>query len=349
MAVSGGVDSSTTAAILIEQGHEVQGMYMVLGDEKSSLGLKDARCVADHLGIPLHVLQLKPVFEERIVDYFIGEYGLGRTPNPCILCNRGIKFDRLIQLADELGIQKIATGHYARSILDETTGQYKLLKGKDLSKDQSYFLFMLPQKVLPRVVWPLGEMTKAEVRRLAGERKLPSADRSESQEICFIPDNDYRAFISERLPAADRRGGDITDVDGNVLKKHDGIHGFTVGQRRGLGIPWREPLYVLRILPDENRVVVGTKDRLSSTVLTGKNASWIEGSPPADVFDARARIRYRHKEADARIEVLSGDAIRVRFREPQKAVTPGQAVVLYRGDEVLGGAWIEEAMDVPEC
>ena len=327
-------------------------MYMDLwdssSDEKPSRGLEDARRVADHLGIPLHVLQLKSAFEERIVDYFVSEYALGRTPNPCIRCNRRVKFDRLTELADELSVQKIATGHYAHSSFDGATGRYKLMKGKDLTKDQSYFLFLLTQRILSRVVWPLGEMTKVEVRRLAQKRKLPSAARSESQEICFIPDNDYRAFINERLPEADRKGGDITDVDGNMLKRHDGIHGFTVGQRRGLGIPWREPLYVIRIVPGERRVVVGTKDRLSSTVLIGKDASWIEGSPPGDAFDAHARIRYRHKEAEARIEVLADDIIRVRFRETQKAVTPGQAVVLYRGDEVLGGAWIEEVQDAPD-
>lgn len=358
VAMSGGVDSSTAAAILVEQGYHVEGVFMDLWDCRlfpsrgratccSPRDQGDARRVAEHLGVPLHVVDLQDDFRERIVEDFVREYLAGRTPNPCIRCNQWIKYDRLLEMARRQGADILATGHYAKKGWDPQEGTFRLMKGKDAEKDQSYFLFPLQQTQLSRILWPVGGLSKEEVRAQAKRKGLPVARKAESQEICFIPDQDYRAFLETYLPSEDLQPGEIVDIDGRSLGMHMGIHGFTVGQRRGLGIPWREPLYVLKILPNERKVVVGPRKYLTARALEAEGASWVAGEPPSHALRTMARIRYRHREAPAHVEVIENGRIRVLFDEPQPAITPGQAVVLYRGEEVLGGAWIREVRDAP--
>jgi len=335
-AMSGGVDSSVAAALLKEAGHEVVGITMRTTDDRRPE--TDAADIAGRLGIAHHVIDLREVFAEKIIAYFCGEYGRGRTPNPCVLCNRHIKFGALRQKAARLGAAYFATGHYTR-IEQDSRGRYILKKGRDKNKDQSYFLCQLIQGQLDRTIFPVGEMTKDEVRKKAAEMGLPGATRPESQEICFIPDNDHAAFVA-RYTAETGRPGPITDEDGRTLGRHRGIAQYTVGQRKGLGIAAAEPLYVTGIEPASNTVIVGTKGQIFDTELIADNINWISIDPPEHSISVKAKIRYRHAEAEATVELRGDGTVYVKFSLPQAAITPGQSVVFYDGEKVLGGGTI---------
>ena len=348
VAMSGGVDSSVAAAVLKERGYDVIGVTMQLWDnsaEKSSGSccsiedIHDARRVAYQLDIPHYVVNLKEAFSRHVIDYFVNSYLKGETPNPCLKCNEHLKFDILLRKACELEADYLATGHYAR-ILNDGEGSYHLLKGVDTSKDQSYFLFTLGQKELKRLLFPLGDITKAEVRDIAGKKGLKVADKGESQEICFVPDGDYSAFLSARTD--DFTSGEIVDADGNVLGRHEGIHRFTVGQRRGIGISANKPLYVTAIDKGAGRITVGSKEELLSN---GLEAQFVNLVNPEEGFPDRAvcKIRYRHPGAESSV-VFEDGLLRIYFKEPQGAVAPGQAAVLYNGDEVVGGGWIKRVI-----
>jgi len=334
MAMSGGVDSSVSAAILLEAGYDVIGVSMLLYDPPPDLS--DARRVASRLGIPHETLDLRQEFRTTIIDYFIGEYAAGRTPNPCVRCNERFKFGLLLQRALAMGGEYLATGHYARTVTDEN-GTVWLTTGDDPSKDQSYFLFALPQSTLRRVIFPVGGLTKRRVREIADSLHLPVAHKSESQEICFIPGNDYVHFLQERggtLPP-----GDVVLPDGTVIGRHGGLHRYTIGQRRGLGIAWSHPLHVIRLDTATNRLVVGPRDALGGRGLVASAGVW--NTPPGHTFRARCRIRYRHHPAPCLVTPGENGTFTVTFDEPQYAITPGQAAVIYDGDRVLGGGWID--------
>lgn len=349
IAMSGGVDSSVSAALLKEQGYEVIGVSMQLYDPiektpgcrvKTCCSLDDvldAGRVAKKLGIPFEVIDMRAEFKEQVIDYFIAEYAAGRTPNPCIRCNDLIKFDVLLKKAREMGAELLATGHYAR-VSEDGSGRKRLLTGLDPAKDQSYFLFTLTWEQLQQIVFPVGQLEKTDVRKLAAEYALPVAQKHESQEICFIPDNDYVKFLENHGVA--QKPGDIVTSDGSVIGRHAGVHRYTVGQRKGLGIAWKQPLHVCAIDTEQNRVVVGEREELATSVLTAARATW--SRPPAEnEFRAACRIRYRHQPALCRVVMLAGDRFEVYFDNPQTSVTPGQAAVLYDGEKVLGGGWIE--------
>lgn len=349
VAMSGGVDSSVTAALLQQQGFDVTGVSLQLYDPvpkepgcrvKTCCSLDDvmdAGRVAKKLGIPFEVIDMRAEFKQLIIDYFIAEYAAGRTPNPCIRCNELIKFDLLLKKSREWGGELLATGHYAR-IGHEPGGRWSLKTGLDPAKDQSYFLFTLNGEQLERILFPVGSLTKTHVRMLAAEFGLPVARKHESQEICFIPDNDYVRFLESRGVA--RNPGDIVTSDGTVIGSHSGVHRYTIGQRRGLGVAWSEPLYITAIDADTNRLVVGTGDELLRSTFTAGGASW-GTPPPAPEFRAQCRIRYRHTPAPCQVTILGEDRFTVTFDTPQRAVTPGQAAVIYDGDTVVGGGWIE--------
>jgi tRNA-specific 2-thiouridylase len=345
VAMSGGVDSSVAAALLKEEGHEVIGVTMQLrplSDEKNNGNsldaIEDARKVARKLGIPHHIIDLRDIFTCTIIADFCREYSLGNTPNPCVLCNKYIKFGLLWEKARELGAALMATGHYAR-IETDNSGKYLLKKGGDQRKDQSYFLCQLTQEQLSRTLFPLGNLTKVKVRQIASELKLPVAERPESQEICFIPDNNHIGFLKDHAltPA---EPGPILDRKGNVLGQHEGIAFYTIGQRKGLGIAAAKPLYVTAIKPGKNAVVVGTKEQTYTSELVADNLNWIAGSMPEQPIIVKARVRYRHMEAEAIVSPLDKASVYVKFAEPQMAITPGQAVVFYDGDTVIGGGTI---------
>jgi len=333
VAMSGGVDSSLTAALLKER-YEVIGVTMRLWSEE---GVDDAMGVCQSLGIPFHVFDFEPQFQAYVVDYFCEEYRLGRTPNPCTICNQKIKFGLLLKQALKLGVDYLATGHYAR--IDCSQGNYRLLKAIDHVKDQSYFLYGLGQEDLKHLLFPLGEYRKAEVRRMAEERGLPVYNKGESQEICFVPDGNYRSFLTQRIPPAP---GEIIDLNSRVLGRHQGIAGYTIGQRHGLGIASAERLYVVRIDAGANTLVVGPEEELWGNALLASSVRFVSGEAPQGDTEVRAKIRYKSPEVKA---VLSprGEFFELRFYEPQRAITPGQAVVFYRGEEVLGGGIIESA------
>ena len=354
VAMSGGVDSSVAAALLHKEGHEVIGLTMqiVPSDIKSGGAGGSGGCyehdavtaakrVADRLGIAHYAVDLRDIFAQGVITRFCREYTLGRTPNPCIWCNQLVKFGALRRRAGELGAHLIATGHYARIEKETATGRYLLKKGRDRSKDQSYFLYTLTQEQLGHSRFPLGEFTKAKVRQIAQEMGLPVADRPESQEICFIPDNDYARFLEKYI--GDKAGpGPVIDTKGSFLGEHRGIIFYTVGQRRGLGISAREPLYVVAINREKNAIIVGSKSETYGTGLTASELNWIAIEAPKQPFRVRAKIRYLHKEAGAMVTPLGEDKVQVKFDEPQMAITPGQAVVFYDGDSVIGGGLIEE-------
>jgi tRNA-specific 2-thiouridylase len=349
--MSGGVDSSVAAALLAEQGHDVIGLSMQLYDQsegQTAFGgccsiddLHDARRVAAAINIPHYILNFEKQFDEQVVSNFIREYAAGRTPLPCAHCNSDLKFATLADRARGFGADAVATGHYARVELDAVTGRYLLKRGVDPSKDQSYFLFSLTQAQLARALFPVGDRPKDEVREHARRLGLPVADKPDSQEICFIPDNDYRAFVTRRVPAAAREGA-VVDEQGRVLGSHAGIHRFTVGQRKGLGLlaTTAAPMYVLALRPAHQQVVVGPKASLERTQLTASGVNWI-AEEPARSIHAAVQIRHRHDAAPATVRSLGDGHAEIVFDTPQLAITPGQAVVCYDGDTVVGGGWID--------
>jgi len=358
--MSGGVDSSVAAALLAEQGHEVIGLSMQLYDQsegQTSFGsccsiddLHDARRVAAAINIPHYIVNFEREFEKKVIANFVDEYAAGRTPLPCAHCNSDLKFATLAERARGFGADAVATGHYAR-VERDANGRQRLRRGVDAGKDQSYFLFSLTQAQLACAVFPVGDLPKDDVRAYARERGLPVADKPDSQEICFIPDNDYRAFVTKSVPDAGREGV-FVDESGRVLGSHAGIHRFTVGQRKGLGLAEQvssrrsgaaakaEPMYVLALRPADQQVVVGPKASLEQASLTASGVNWILGEPAGSIRVA-AQIRHHHQAAPAAVRSLGDWRAEVIFDTPQLAISPGQAVVFYDGDSVVGGGWID--------
>ena len=378
LAMSGGVDSSASAFLLQQQGHEVIGLFMRSGatDEAvcstdggplpivttssrkqgccGATDAADARRVADALDIPFHALNFRDAFG-RIKDYFADEYLAGRTPNPCVMCNNWLKFGKLWEFAQQVGAEFIASGHYAQvrpigdgvrmsdegyspSIIPHQQSTFGLFRGRDGTKDQSYVLFGVRRDLLPHILYPVGGRTKTEIRDLARQAGLRTADKPDSQEICFITDNDYAAFL-DRYRGPQETVGEFVDTAGNVLGRHRGFHHFTIGQRRGLGMTFGSPRFVVRIEPDTRRVVLGTQDELGQNTLEADQLNWLIDEVPPE-FRCTAQIRYQHVPADCTVSVTGDDRLAVRFDDPQNGVAPGQAVVLYDKDRVLGGGWI---------
>jgi tRNA-specific 2-thiouridylase len=372
VAMSGGVDSSVSAALLKEQGYDVVGVTMRLFDDERKGdggrgccgfgGSQDAARVAAKLGFPHYTWDFRKEFEASVIGDFCSEYGRARTPNPCLRCNEVLKFTELLGRASQVEAELIATGHYARIVARDMTGKrglyrassrseglsplsggvttWQLLKGVDEHKDQSYFLYAMTQEQLSRVLMPVGGYTKPEVRELARKFDLPVADKPESQDICFVPDNDYEAFLRRRRPEL-FRPGPVLDVSGNVLGQHEGIAGFTKGQRKGLGLAFGERRYVVRLDPEKNAVVLGTEAEARGSVVEAGDARWVSGRVPVEPFRAEARVRYQGRGGTALVEPIGGDRVRVTFDEPQWAPTPGQAVVFWQGECTVGGATIE--------
>lgn len=350
--MSGGVDSSVAAALLAQQGHEVIGLSMQLYDhsERQREGqvrfgtcctiddLYDARRVAARIGIPHYIVNFEQQFAEQVVSNFVSEYVAGRTPIPCVHCNGDLKFATLAERAASFDAEYVATGHYARVDRDESTGRYRLLRGVDPAKDQTYFLFTLTQQQLSHAMFPIGALEKAAVRDHARALGLPVAEKPDSHEICFVSDGDHAAFLEKQ--GAKVPGGEIRGVGGEVLGQHAGIHRFTVGQRKGLGLSSPIPLYVVGIDAEAQTVTVGPRDALDRHTLDATGVNWIAGTPPATGSRVTARIRHRHREASASITPGPDDTVSVTFDEPQHAIAPGQAVVFYAGEEVIGGGWI---------
>ena len=346
VAMSGGVDSSVAAALLKEQGYDVVGVTMRLFDEEHKGeggrgccgfgGARDAARVAVKLGFPHYTWDIRKEFESSVVGAFCSEYGRGRTPNPCLRCNEVLKFTELLGRAAQLGAELIATGHYAR-ISQDGSGAWQLRKGVDTRKDQSYFLYAMTQEQLSRVLMPVGGYTKAKVRDVARRLDLPVAEKPESQDICFVPDGDYESFLRRRRPEL-FQPGPVLDVSGNVLGQHEGIAGFTVGQRKGLGLAFGERRYVVRLDPKRNEVVLGTENEARGRAVEGGDARWVSGRLLVEPFRAEARVRYQGRGGGAMVEPTAAGRVRVTFDEPQWAPTPGQAVVFWQGDCTLGGA-----------
>ncbi|MBM3876035.1 MAG: tRNA 2-thiouridine(34) synthase MnmA [Verrucomicrobia bacterium] len=349
--LSGGVDSSATAALLKEQGYDVVGVTLKLWPQDcvnraedrccGPEAVKDARAVAHQLGIPYYLIDEAAEFQRAVISYFAEEYKAGRTPNPCVMCNERLKFGTLLTRADQLGAAWLATGHFARTGRDPASGRTLLKRGRDLRKDQSYFLFSLKQRQLERVIFPLGERTKADTRGVARGCRLKTAEKDESMEICFVPDRDYGKFLLDAKLAAKHRG-EIVDTRGRVLGHHEGVAFYTIGQRKGLGISSATPLYVIELDAGRNRVVVGDDSMLERDTLTVERCNWIPWDAPPGPMEVMAKIRYNHPGCAATVTPGAADCATVRLHTPQRAVTPGQACVFYDGDVVLGGGWIAQ-------
>jgi tRNA-specific 2-thiouridylase len=349
VAMSGGVDSSVAAALLAQEGHEVIGLSMQLYDQREGQvrfgtcctidDLHDARRVAAQIGIPHYIVNFERQFGEQVISNFVREYAAGRTPIPCVHCNGDLKFATLAARAGGLDAKYVATGHYARVDRDEATGKYRLLRGVDPSKDQSYFLFTLDQAQLAHAMFPVGALDKREVRAYARELGLSVSEKPDSHEICFVPDGDHAAFLERQ--GARVAAGDIRTVDGEILGRHAGVHRYTVGQRKGLGLSSPIPLYVVGIDAAAQTVTVGPRQALERPSLRASEVNWIAGEPPASGTRVTARIRHRHREAAATLTPGPDATVDVIFDEPQQAVAPGQAVVFYDGELVVGGGWIE--------
>ena len=347
VAMSGGVDSSVAAALLVESGAETIGVTMRLSESESRCcsleDADDARRVAERLGIRFYVANYAEAFGREVVDTFADDYLAGRTPIPCIACNKSFKFDHLLERARVFGADRVATGHYARLEHDPQTGAARLFRGADRNKDQSYFLFPLTQAQLRSASFPVGALDKTAVRERARALGLATADKPESQEICFVPDGDYARVVERLRPEATRLRGDIVDASGRVLGEHRGVHHFTVGQRHGLGVSSDRRLYVLRIDPREQKVVVGGVEGLDCGRATVERVNWIAGAPPEGETRVRVQIRHRHAAALARVRPAPDATARIEFEEPVRAVAPGQAAVFYdaqHDDEVIGGGWL---------
>lgn len=361
VAMSGGVDSSTVAALLRAEGHQVVGLTMQLWNQRRLSGhpgmpeavqgrccslddVYDARRVAEILGIPYYVINHEERFERDVVRPFVEEYLSGRTPIPCSLCNNHLKFDQLLIVAQQIGADALATGHYARVEFDEERGRWLLKRPADLAKDQTYFLFGLTQEQLSRTLFPLGEMTKPQVRDLARQHGLALAEKPDSQEICFVPGGDYKkfldAYLAEEGEALPDTAGELVTTDGQVIGEHAGIHNFTVGQRKGLGVATGSPLYVIQIKGDARQVVVGKQEDLYSRTLRARQVNLIAVERLDEPLRVQVKIRHRHEGASAVIEKSAAGEVLVTFDEPQRAITPGQAAVFYDGDIVVGGGWI---------
>lgn len=345
VAMSGGVDSSVTAGLLVEQGYDVQGVSLRMWegnrrDPRTCSDHRGAKEIAEILEIPHTLLDLRSQFADTVVKPFAQDYLRGRTPNPCVACNRDFKLGALLDWARTQGADYVATGHYARILRDDDARQCSLFRGADRTKDQSYFLFALSHDQLAHTLFPLGDMRKRDVREQASRMGLPVAEKPESQDICF---GDYKALVESYASENDLEGGDIVDRKGNVLGRHDGIHGLTIGQRRGLGLTAPQPLYVLEIEGRSKRVVVGKRDELGCHGLIAQGVNWVE-RPDQEEITAEVQIRYRSAVIPCRIRALQGEGCEVYFATAYPAVTPGQAAVFYRGDQVLGGGWIERVI-----
>jgi tRNA-uridine 2-sulfurtransferase len=347
--MSGGVDSSAAAALLLRQGYEVVGITLKLwpqdcvarAEDKccGPQAVMDARAVCDKLGIPYYLIDEAAEFKERVIRYFGDEYKAGRTPNPCVMCNQHLKFGRLLDRANQLGAQWVATGHFARVELDAEGSRTLLKRGSDPRKDQSYFLFSLRQDQLRRILFPLGDLTKPQTRAVARDCRLKTADKEESMEICFVPDNDYGRFL-EVAGLVKKHAGEIVDLDGRVLGHHDGIEYYTIGQRKGLGISSAKPMYVIELDAPANRVVVGEETALARDEFEVQRCNWIPFDAPTEPLAASVQIRYHHAGTPATITPQPEGRMHVKLHMPQRAVTPGQAAVFYQEDLVLGGGWI---------
>lgn len=361
VAMSGGVDSSTVAAVLLQQKRPIVGLTMQLWNQRRLPELQgdgpaqhrccslddvyDAKRVAQHLNFPHYVVNFEDQFEERVIRPFVQQYLSGRTPIACTNCNTDVKFEPLLRMARQIGAERLATGHYARIRKNETNGRYELLRARDDSKDQSYFLWGLTQEQLSRSEFPLGELTKDEVRTLARDVNLPVAEKPESMELCFVPNGNYVQFIhaysrEAGAPIHDQEG-DIVTEDGAVIGRHTGIHNYTIGQRKGLGFAAGKPVYVLAIDTERNRIVVGEDEALRTSTFEVENVNWISIEEPLGAVKAQVKIRHKHEPALATVEALPGDRARITFDSAQRAITPGQAAVIYDGDVVLAGGWIK--------
>jgi tRNA-specific 2-thiouridylase len=360
VAMSGGVDSSAVAAVLLQQGRAVVGLTMQLWNQRRLPELQgdgpaqhrccslddvyDAKAVAQHLNFPHYVVNFEEQFEARVVRPFVDQYLSGRTPIACTNCNTDVKFEPLLRMARQIGAERLATGHYARIRKNEATGRWELLRARDETKDQTYFLWGLSQEQLSRSDFPLGELTKEEVRDLARRAKLPVAEKPDSMELCFVPTGNYVQFIQaysqERGISLQNGEGEIVNESGELIGRHDGVHNFTVGQRKGLGFAAGKPLYGLSIDPQKNRVVVGEDDALRTTTFEIEDVNWVSCEKPTAPLRVFVKIRHKHEPAPAIVEALPSNRARIAFDSPQRAITPGQAAVFYDGDRVLGGGWI---------